>query len=70
MYDHLNGHPLPAEMAEVKLDLLPLTQDLVPQFEADFPGRRPGLRLQGAVADLHAGRGAAVFEMQYSNATN
>lgn len=70
MYDHLNGHPVPPELAEVKLDLLPLTQELVPQFEADFPGGVPAYDFRERSRSYNPDAPPAVFEMQYSNAAN
>jgi ABC-type sugar transport system substrate-binding protein len=66
MYDHLNGQELPAEQAEVKLDLLPLTQDLVPQFRADFPGGVPEYDFRNRSRTYNPDAETAVFEMEYS----
>lgn len=66
MYDYLNGHAIPAEQAEVKLDLLPLTQDLVPQFRADFPGGVPEYDFRNRSRTYNPDAETAVFEMQYS----
>ena len=66
MYDHLNGNPIPADQAEVKLDLLPLTQDLVAQFEADFPGGVPDYDFRAFSRTYTPDAPPAVFEMQYS----
>lgn len=41
MYDYLNGNKITADKANVKLDLLPLTQDVVPLFEAKYPNGVP-----------------------------
>jgi ABC-type sugar transport system substrate-binding protein len=67
MYDHLNGHPIPADQAEVKLDLLPLTQDRVAQFEADFPGGVPTYDFKAHSRTYTPDAPPAVFEMQYSD---
>lgn len=67
MFDHLNGHPVPADQAEVKLDLLPLTQALVPQFEADFPGGVPQYDFRERSRTFNPDAPPAVFLMQYSN---
>ncbi len=67
MYDHLNGKPVPAELAEVKLGLLPLTQDLVPQFESDFPGGVPAYDFRSRSRVYTPDAETAVFEMKYSN---
>ncbi|RVT84338.1 hypothetical protein DXV76_11675 [Rhodobacteraceae bacterium CCMM004] len=66
MYDHLNGNALPAEQANVKLDLLPLTQDLVPQFRADFPGGVPEYDFKDRSRTYNPDAETAVFEMTYS----
>ena len=67
MYDFLKGHPIPAELAEVKLDLLPLTKDLVQQFEADFPGGVPEYNFKDRSRAYNPTAETAVFEMTYSN---
>jgi len=41
MYDWLNGKKIPSGNASLKLDLLPLTQDVVPAFESKFPNGVP-----------------------------
>src|SRR5690606_9303513 len=46
MYDYLNGQELPADLANVKLDLLPLIQETVPQFREDFPDGVPAYDFQ------------------------
>ena len=66
MHDHLNGHPIPAEQAEVKLDLLPLTRDRVAQFEADFPGGVPSYDFKARSRTFTPDAPPAAFEMQYS----
>lgn len=66
MYDHLNGHPIPPELASVQLDLLPLTQDLVPQFNADFPGGVPDYDFRARSRTYTPDAETAVFEMRYS----
>jgi len=67
MHDYLHGHPIPPELAEVKLDLLPLTQALVPQFEADFPGGVPEYDFRSRSRVYNPNAETAVFEMKYSN---
>jgi len=67
MYDYLNGHDVPADMANVKLELLPLTQDLVAQFRADFPGGVPEYDFQAHSRTYNPDAETAVFEMSYSN---
>ncbi|MCC5967514.1 MAG: ABC transporter substrate-binding protein [Natronohydrobacter sp.] len=66
MYDHLNGHELPAEQANVQLELLPLTLDLVPQFRADFPGGVPEYDFRDRSRTYNPDAETAVFEMTYS----
>ena len=66
LYDHLNGHPIPADLANVKLDLLPLTQDLVDDFERDFPDGVPEYDFQDRSRTYNADAPTAVFEMRYS----
>lgn len=46
MYDYLSGFAIPKEKASVKLDLLPLTRDSVPQFEKDFPHGLPNFNFK------------------------
>jgi ABC-type sugar transport system substrate-binding protein len=41
MYDYLHGIKIPADQANFKLKLLPMTQADVPRFEKDFPGGQP-----------------------------
>ncbi len=41
MYDYLHGVKVPADKANVKLKLLPMTQADVARFEKDFPGGQP-----------------------------
>lgn len=67
MYDHLNGHPVPADLADVKLDLLPLTQDLVEKFEQDFPGGVPPYDFKARSRAFTPDAQTAVFEMRYSD---
>jgi len=67
MYDHLNGHPIPADVANVKLDLLPLTQDRVAQFRSDFPGGVPVYDFKARSKTYNPDAETAVFEMRYSN---
>lgn len=67
MYDHLNGKEIPADQANVKLDLLPLTQDRVAQFRADFPGGVPPYDFQERSRTYNPDAETAVFEMSYSN---
>jgi ABC-type sugar transport system substrate-binding protein len=41
MYDYLHGFKVSADLANVKLKLLPMEQVDVPRFEKDFPGGQP-----------------------------
>ena len=41
MYDYLHGYKIPADQANVKLKLLPMTTADVPRYERDFPGGMP-----------------------------
>lgn len=66
MYDHLNGHAIPADQANVKLDLLPLTQDRVAQFRADFPGGVPVYDFKARSRSYTPDAPPATFEMTYS----
>jgi hypothetical protein len=66
MYDYLSGEPLPAEVANVKLDLLPLIQATVPQFREDFPGGVPDYNFQERSRVFNPEAETAVFELQYS----
>lgn len=67
LYDHLNGHGIPADVANVKLDLLPLTQDLVAQFRSDFPNGVPVYDFKARSKTYNPDAETAVFEMKYSN---
>jgi ABC-type sugar transport system substrate-binding protein len=66
MYDFLNGLPISAEEANVKLDLLPLTQELVPQFRADFPEGVPAYNWEERSRTFTPDAPAATFELAYS----
>jgi ABC-type sugar transport system substrate-binding protein len=67
LYDHLNGHGIPADVANVKLDLLPLTQDRVAQFRSDFPNGVPVYDFKARSKSHNPDAETAVFEMKYSN---
>lgn len=67
LYDHLNGHGIPAEVANVKLDLLPLAQDRVAQFRSDFPNGVPVYDFKARSKSYNPDAETAVFEMKYSN---
>lgn len=66
MHDYLNGHEVPADKANVKLSLLPLTQDRVAQFRADFPGGVPIYDFKAHSKTFNPEAETAVFEMKYS----
>ncbi|WP_099827838.1 ABC transporter substrate-binding protein [Oceaniglobus indicus] len=66
MYDHLNGKEIPADQANVKLDLLPLTQDRVEQFRAEFGGV-PEYDFKDRSRTHNPDAETAVFEMEYSD---
>ncbi|MDP3960202.1 MAG: ABC transporter substrate-binding protein [Pseudorhodobacter sp.] len=66
MYDYLNGKEIPADQANVKLGLLPLTNDRVAQFRADFPGGVPVYDFKVHSRTYTPDAPTAVFEMQYS----
>ncbi|MGP1395465.1 MAG: ABC transporter substrate-binding protein [Inquilinaceae bacterium] len=67
LYDHLRGQPLPAEQANVKLELLPLTQDRIEQFRADFPDGVPPYDFKARSRAYNPDAATAVFEMKYSD---
>jgi len=66
LYDYLNGHGVPANLANVKLQLLPLTKDKVAQFEHDFPGGVPPYDFKAHSRTYTPDAKPAVFEMKYS----
>lgn len=66
MYDFLNGIEVPADVANVKLDLLPLTQDLVEQFKTDFPDGVPAYDFLERSRFLNPEAPTAIFELKYS----
>lgn len=67
MYDYLNDHDIPADQANVKLDLLPLTKDRVAQFRKDFPGGVPEYDFKARSRTYNPDAETAVFEMKYSD---
>ena len=67
LHDYLEGIEVPADMAEIKLDLLPLTQDRIDDFEADFPGGVPEYDFMAHSRVHNPDAETAVFEMSYSN---
>ncbi|NDJ60349.1 MAG: substrate-binding domain-containing protein [Chloroflexi bacterium] len=66
MHDFLNGLEIPADQANVQLDLLPLTVDLVEQFRADFPEGVPAYDWQERSRVFNADAPPATFELEYS----
>jgi ABC-type sugar transport system substrate-binding protein len=65
MYDHLNGLPISADEANVKLALLPLTQDKVSAFEECFPEGVPPYDFKAHSRVTTPDAPAAVFELAY-----
>jgi ABC-type sugar transport system substrate-binding protein len=68
MFDYLNGLPVPADQANVKLNLLPLTKDTVEQFRTDFPEGVPAYDFKEHSRFFNPEAEAATFELAYSNA--
>jgi ABC-type sugar transport system substrate-binding protein len=66
MYDYLNDHKIEADKANIKLGLLPLTQDRVAQFRADFPGGVPPYDFKAHSITYNKDAKSAAFEMKYS----
>jgi len=66
MYDFLHGKPVPADQANIKLALLPLTKDKVAQFEKDFPNGVPAYDFKQHSRVYNPQAKVAVFEMKYS----
>jgi ABC-type sugar transport system substrate-binding protein len=66
MYDQLKGKPIPKAVSNIKLSLLPLTQDRVAQFETDFPGGVPSYDFKKHSRAYTPDAQPAVFEMRYS----
>ncbi|WP_428031652.1 ABC transporter substrate-binding protein [Ancylobacter sp.] len=67
MYDQINGKPVPAGAANVKLGLLPLTKDKVAQFEKDFPGGVPPYDFKEHSQVYNPKAKPAAFEMTYGD---
>jgi ABC-type sugar transport system substrate-binding protein len=67
LFDHIKGFPVPKDADNVKLKLLPLTQDRIAQFEKDFPGGVPEYDFKQHSRFYNKDAKPAVFEMQYSN---
>lgn len=66
LYDQIKGHPIPETGDNVKLKLLPLSKDLVSQFEADFPGGVPPYDFKAHSQAYTPSAAAATFELKYS----
>jgi ABC-type sugar transport system substrate-binding protein len=66
LYDDIKGKPVPKDQDNVKLKLLPLTQDKVSQFEADFPGGVPPYDFKAHSRVYTPDAPAATFELKYS----
>lgn len=65
MYDYLNGVAVPADAANVKLDLLPLTESLMPYFTAQFPGGVPEYDFSARSRAINTAAGDYIFELAY-----
>jgi len=65
LYDHLNGLPVPADQANVKLKLLPLTQDKVEVFEKCFPDGVPAYDFKDRSRALNPDAPPAAFDLEY-----
>lgn len=67
MYNYLHGMKLPADQANIKLKLLPMTRADVPRFERDFPGGQPNydFKAHSKVYNKDAPLSPA-FEVHYS----
>lgn len=67
MYDYLHGFKVPADQANIKLKLLPMTRADVPRFERDFPGGQPNydFKAHSKVYNKDAPLSPA-FEVHYS----
>lgn len=66
MYDYLNGLPITADQANVKLDLLALTQDKIAQFEKDFPNGQPTYDFKEHSRVYNPSAPPSTFEMEYT----
>lgn len=66
MYDYLNGLPITADQANVKLDLLALTQDKIEQFEKDFPNGQPAYDFKEHSRVYNPSAPPSTFEMEYT----
>ncbi|MFC7400467.1 ABC transporter substrate-binding protein [Chelatococcus sp. GCM10030263] len=66
LYDEIKGHPVPKAQDNVKLKLLPLTQDRIAQFQADFPAGVPPYDFKAHSRVYTPEAAAAAFELKYS----
>ncbi len=66
LFDAIKGKPVPKDQDNVKLKLLPLTQDKVAQFEADFPGGVPPYDFKAHSRFYTPAALPASFELKYS----
>ena len=67
LYDHIKGFTVPKDRANVLLRFLPLTQELVPQFEKDFPNGMPVYDFKKFSKAYNPNAEFAEFIMKYSN---
>lgn len=67
MYDYLNGLEIPKDQSSVKLDLLPLTAELMPKFERDFPDGMPEYDFKEHSRVYNPSAPPAVFELKYTD---
>lgn len=65
MYDWLNGDKIPANQANVKLKLLPLTQDKVSTFKTKYPNGVPAYDFKEHSKKFNPNAPFAAFELTY-----
>jgi len=65
MYDWLNGNKIPAAQANVKLGLLPLTQDKIDAFNAKYPNGVPVYDFKDHSKTYNPNAPFAAFELTY-----
>ena len=66
LYDQIKGKPTSKQDDTVKLRLLPLTREQVPQFEKDFPKGIPPYDFRKHSRAYTPNAPAAAFELKYS----
>lgn len=66
LYDHLNGHTVPAGKANILLNFLPLTNDSVARFEKDFPGGMPIYDFKAHSKTYNPEADTTAFDLEYS----